>query len=645
MRILRDVRRTVLSVVVLLTTVITAKPPAPVVHADQAAPRIEGTVDASLFAGLRWRSIGPARGGRSQAVAGSASRPLEYYFGATGGGLWKTTDGGLTWRPVSDGFFKTSSVGAVAVSPSNPDVVYAGMGETQLRGNIIQGDGVYKSTDAGNTWTHVGLEKTMAIARIRVHPTNPDVVYVAALGHPYGPSPERGVFKSVDGGKSWTRTLFRDEKTGAVDLSVDPKNPDVIYASLWEVFRTPHSLSSGGPGSGLFKTTDAGAHWTELTRNPGLPKPIWGKSGVSVSAADPARVYTIIEAGDGGVFLSDDAGSTWKLVNDDRRLRQRAFYYTRLYADPQAKDTVYVLNTGLYRSTDAGKSIRAISVPHGDNHDLWIAPNDTARLINSNDGGANVSVNGGASWTDQDFPTAQFYNVFTTAHVPYHVCGAQQDNSTACVGSTGGGELYQVGGGESGYIAPDPQNTDVFYAGSYGGLLTRINRRTGERRAINVWPDNPMGFSSRDLTERFQWTFPIVMSPTDPDVLYVTSQHVWKSTTEGQSWTRISPDLTRHDPSTMGPSGGPITLDQTGVETYATVFTLAPSPVDGRVIWAGSDDGLVHVTQNDGTSWQKVTPPDLPEYARISLIDASFHAAGTAYLAANRYQRADRGPY
>ena len=645
MRAFRDVRGTVVTVVVLLGAVINWTPSAPMLHAQQAAPRAEGTVDPTLFSSLRWRSVGPARGGRSTAVAGSAGRPLEYYFGATGGGLWKTTDGGLTWRPVSDGFFKTSSVGAVAVSASNPDVVYVGMGETQLRGNIIQGDGVYKSTDAGSTWTHVGLEKTMAIARIRVHPTNPDVVYVAALGNPYGPNPDRGIFRSRDGGKSWTRALFHDEKTGAVDLSMDAKNPDVLYASLWEVFRTPHSLSSGGPGSGLFKSTDAGAHWTELTKNAGLPKPIWGKSGVSVSAADPSRVYAIIEAADGGVFLSDDAGSTWKMVNDDRRLRQRAFYYTRIYADPQAKDTVYVLNTGLYRSTDAGKSIRGITVPHGDNHDLWIAPNDTARLINSNDGGGNVSVNGGVTWTDQDFPTAQFYSVFTTAHVPYHVCGAQQDNSTACVSSAGGGELYQVGGGESGYIAPDPQNTDVFYAGSYGGLLTRIDRRTGERRAINVWPDNPMGFSSGDLSERFQWTFPIVISPTDPDVLYVTSQHVWKSTTEGQNWTRISPDLTRHDPSTMGPSGGPITLDQTGVETYGTVFTLAPSPVDGRVIWAGSDDGLAHVTQDGGTSWQKVTPPDLPEYARISLIDASPHAAGVAYLAANRYQRADRGPY
>jgi photosystem II stability/assembly factor-like uncharacterized protein len=616
----------------------------PEVYAQAPAGAADG-LDPTLLSGLRWRSVGPARGGRSQAVAGSTSRPFEYYFGATGGGLWKTTDGGLTWRAVSDRFFKTSSVGAVAVSESNPDVVYAGMGETQLRGNVIQGDGVYKTSDGGRTWTHTGLEKTLAIARIRVHPANPDIVFVAALGNPYMATSERGIFKSTDGGKTWNKSLFRDDKTGGVDLVMDPKNPDVLYAGLWEVFRTPHSLSSGGPGSGLFKSTDGGSTWNELTKNPGLPKPLWGKVGVSVSGADSNRVYAIVEAADGGVFLSDDGGATWKLANDDRRVRQRAFYYTRIYADPQAKDTVYILNTGLYRSTDAGKTLRAIRVPHGDNHDLWIAPNDPKRLANSNDGGANISINAGESWTDQDFPTAQFYNVITTAHVPYHVCGAQQDNSTACVSSAGGGELYAVGGGESGYIAPDPQDTDVFYAGSYGGLLTRINRRTGERRAINVWPDNPMGFSAGDITERFQWTFPIIVSPTDPATIYATSQHVWKSTNRGQSWQRISPDLTRHDPATLGPSGGPITLDQTGVETYATVFTLAPSALNGQVIWAGSDDGVVHVTRDGGKAWSKITPPDLPDFTRISLIEASPHDVATAYLAGNRYQRGDRGPY
>ena len=636
-------RLLVAAIVISLSTVYPASQQATTSQASTAATAANG-VDPALFAGLRWRSIGPDRGGRSIAVGGSTSRPYEYYFGTTGGGMWKTTDGGINWQPVGDTFFKTSSVGAVAVSDSNPDIVYAGMGEVALRGNIIQGDGVYKTTDAGRSWTHLGLDKTMAIGRVRVHPSNPDIVYVAALGDPYGPNPERGIFKSTDGGKTWSKVLFRSDKAGAVDLTMDARNPDVLYAGFWEVFRTPHSLSSGGPGSGLFKTTDGGATWTELTKNPGLPAPVWGKIGVSVSAADPNRVYAIIEAAEGGVFLSDDAGASWQLVNDDRRLRQRAFYYTRIYADPQLKDTVYILNTGFYRSTDAGKSIRGIRVPHGDNHDLWIAPNDPKRMINSNDGGANVSFNSGESWTDQDYPTAQFYNVFTTAHVPYHVCGAQQDNSTACVPSTGG-ELYPVGGGESGYIAPDPRDVDVFYAGSYGGLLTRIDRRTGERRNINIWPDNPMGHSASEITERFQWTFPIVVSPADPDTLFATSQHVWKSTNEGQSWQRISPDLTRADPSTLGPSGGPITLDQTGVETYATVFTLAPSALDANVIWAGSDDGVVHVTRDGGKSWQKITPPDLPEFTRISLIEASPHDPAAAYLAGNRYQRSDRAPY
>jgi photosystem II stability/assembly factor-like uncharacterized protein len=602
--------------------------------------------DKVYFSALKWRSIGPNRGGRSIAVAGSPVRPHEYYFGATGGGLWKTTDGGTTWRPAADEALRSSSVGAVAVAESNPDIVFVGMGEVALRGNVIQGDGVYKSTDGAKTWTHVGLADAQNIARIRVHPANPDVVYVAALGHTYGPNAERGVFRSTDAGATWKRVLFRTDKAGAVDLHLDPRNPQVVFAALWEVHRTPHSLSSGGPGSGLFKSTDGGDTWNEISRNPGLPKGVLGKIGVSVSGADSNRVYAIAEAEDGGIFRSDDGGATWSKVNEERRFRQRAFYYTRIYADPRDRDRLYVLNTGLYRSTDAGKTWRAIRVPHGDNHDLWIAPNDTGRLINGNDGGANVSITGGETWTAQRYPTAQLYHVATTAHVPYHVCGAQQDNSTACLPVTGGGDdFYAVGGGESGYIAPDPRNPDIFYAGSYGGLLTRYDRRTGQARQINVWPENPMGHSSSAIKERFQWTFPIVFAPTDPGVLYVGSQHLWKTTTGGQSWVRISPDLTRADPATMGPSGGPITLDQTGVETYATIFTIAPSPKDGSVIWTGSDDGVVSLTRDGGQTWSRVTPPDLPDFARISLIDASPHDAATAYLAANRYQRGDRSPY
>jgi len=612
---------------------------------------------AGPFGALRWRSIGPPRGGRSIAVSGSAARPYEYYMGATGGGLWKTTDGGTTWRAVTDDHVHSSSVGAVAVAPSNPDVVYIGTGEADIRGNIIQGDGAYRSTDGGKTWTHIGLTETQVIAKIRVHPTNPDLVYVAAFGHHAAPNAERGVYRSKDGGKTWDRILFRDDRTGANELVIDPNDAQVIYAALWQAYRNSWEMSSGGAGSGVFKTTDGGDHWTEITRNPGLPKGILGKIGLSVSGADSNRVYVQMEAEDGGFFMSDDAGATWKKVTDRRDLRQRAFYYTRVYADPKVKDTVYELNVNFHKSTDAGKTWTTIRVPHGDNHDMWIAPNESNRMIEANDGGATVSVNGGETWTAETMPTAQFYHVITTKHVPYHVCGAQQDNSTACVssqppqggpGGAGGGAdqvFYSVGGGESGYIASDPRTPDVFYAGSYGGLITRLDRRTDQERQINPYPDNPMGYASADIAERFQWTFPIVMAPTDPGIIYVGSQHVWKTTNEGQSWTKISPDLTRHDPKTMGSSGGPITKDNTGVETYATIFTVAPSERDANVIWTGSDDGYVQVTRDGGRNWKNVTPKDLGDFARISLIEASPFRAGTAYVAANRYQQDDFRPY
>jgi photosystem II stability/assembly factor-like uncharacterized protein len=601
--------------------------------------------DASFFRPFRWRNIGPLRGGRSVAVAGSAARPLEYYFGATGGGLWKTTDGGTSWNPVSDAFFETSSVGAVAVAPSNPDVVYVGMGETELRGNIIQGDGIYKSADAGTTWTHAGLEKSMAIARIRVDPSNPNLVYAAAFGDPYGSSPERGIFRSADGGRTWRKILYRDERTGAIDLAIDPHNSRVLYASLWEAFRTPYSLSSGGPGSGFFKSTDGGDHWTELTHNPGVPAGVIGKITIAVSA-DPNRLYALIEAQDGGLFRSDDAGATWTLINNNRSLWQRAFYFHRVYADPVSRDTVYVSNYELNRSIDGGRTFKIVPAPHSDHHDLWIAPNDANRMIDSNDGGANVSVNAGHTWTAQNYSTAQIYHVVTTKHIPYEVCGAQQDNTTLCVPSGGRGtSFYPVGGGESGYVAADPTNTNIFYAGSYGGYITRFDHATNQQRDINVWPEYPVGQSAVDLKERFQWTTPIVFSPIDPKTLFTSSQHLFKTSNEGQTWTAISPDLTRHDQTTLGPSGGPITHDQTGVETYATIFTVAPSRLDAGVIWTGSDDGLVHVTRDGGRNWSNVTPPDLAPLTRISLIEASPHDRGTAYVAANRYQVADRGAY
>jgi photosystem II stability/assembly factor-like uncharacterized protein len=612
-------------------------------------------VDPALYSGMRWRSVGPARGGRSIAVSGSDARPNEYWFGATGGGAWKTTDGGENWEPMTDGKITSSSIGSLAVCQSNPDVVYIGGGETQFRGNIIQGDGLYKTTDGGTTWTHLPqLRETQAIARLRLHPTNCDIVYAAVFGQVYNDHPERGIFKSTDGGQTFRKTLYRDEKTPGVDISIDVKNPNVIYAGLWEAFRSPWGMSSGGPGSGLFKSTDAGDTWTEITKNPGLPEGLWGKVGVAVSPVDGNRVYAIIENEKGGLYVSDDAGASWKLINDNRNLRQRAFYYTRVVADTKEKDTVYVLNVQFFKSTDGGKTTTTIRVPHGDNHDLWISANDNQRLAQSNDGGANISVNGGRSWTDQEYPTGQFYNVFTTRHVPYHICGAQQDNSTACVGSQanpGAGEgslppiFYAVGGGESGYIAPDPNDLNVFFAGSYGGYLSRLNRETGQQRAVNIYPNNPMGYSAIDIKERFQWTFPIVFSPVDGKTLYASSQHLWRTTNDGQSWDKISPNLTRSDPKTLQASGGPITKDQTGVETYAVIFTVAPSRQDAQTIWTGSDDGWVHVTRDGGKAWEKVTPPDLPDFTRISLIEASPHQNGVAYLAGNRYQMGDRAPY
>ncbi len=619
------------------------------------AAQTPATVDPSLYSGMKWRSIGPARGGRSIATAGSDLRPNEYWFGATGGGAWKTVDGGTTWEPMTDGKITSSSIGSLAVCQTTPDIVYIGGGETQFRGNIIQGDGIYKTTDGGKTWTHLPqLRESQAIARIRLHPSNCDIVYAAVFGQVYNDHPERGIFKSTDGGQTFRKTLYRDEKTPGLDISIDPQNPSVIYAGLWEAFRSPWGMSSGGPGSGLFKSTDAGETWTEITKNPGLPAGLWGKVGVSVSPVDGNRVYAMIESDNGGLYVSDDAGATWKLVNANRNMRQRAFYYTRVVADTKEKDTVYVLNVQFFKSTDGGKTTTTIRVPHGDNHDLWISPSDNQRMVQSNDGGANVTVNGGRTWTSQEYATGQFYNVFTTRHVPYHVCGAQQDNSTACVGSQenpGAGEgrlppiFYAAGGGESGYIAPDPKDLDVFYAGSYGGFLSRLDRGTGQQRAINIYPNNPMGWSSIDIKERFQWTFPIVFSPVDPNVLYASSQHLWRTTDEGQSWEKISPNLARSDPKTMQASGGPITKDQTGVETYAVIFTIAPSRQDINTIWTGSDDGWVHVTRDGGKNWEKVTPPDLPDFARVSLIEASPHQNGVAYLAANRYQMGDRRPY
>ena len=603
---------------------------------------------------LQYRSIGPYRGGRSTAVTGVASQPFVFYYGATGGGVWKSTDGGINWESVSDNsVFGTGSVGAVAVSDSDPNVVYVGMGESPIRGNVSHGDGVYKSTDAGKTWKHVGLADTRQISRIRINPKNPDVVYVAALGHVWGPNAERGLFRSKDGGKTWEKIFSRGDKAGATDLIIDPTNPSILYAGFWEVYRKPWTLESGGPGSGIFKSTDGGDTWTELTRNPGLPRGIIGNIGITVSPANPDRVWAIVEAEEGGVFRSDNAGRTWTKVNEERRLRQRAWYYTRIYADPKNADSVYVLNTGFYRSNDGGRTYTNIPVPHGDNHDLWIAPDDPNRMIESNDGGSNVSFNGGRSWTEQDQPTAQFYRVALDNDFPYNVYGAQQDNSTVRIasrnteGGIGTSDWYDVGGGESGWIAPSPKDSQIVYAGSYGGLTTRSDHRTGQQRDINPYPNNPMGSGADVLKYRFQWNFPLLFSPHDPNTLYCAANVLFKSTDEGSSWQIISPDLTRNDKSKQASSGGPITKDNTSIEYYSTIFTVMESPQQAGTIWTGSDDGMVQLTRDGGKNWANVTPPAsmMPEWIQINSIEASPNDPATAYVAATMYKFDDYRPY
>ena len=620
-----------------------------------AAPA--NSIPAELLGAVRWRCIGPPRGGRVVAVTGDPVNPMTFYFGACAGGVWKTTDGGTYWENVSDGFFNTASVGAIAVAPSDPNVIYAGMGESCIRGDVTYGDGVYKSTDGGHTWTNVGLSDTRHIARVLVHPANPDLVYVAALGHAYGPNDQRGVFRSKDGGGSWEHILFRSENAGAVDLSLDPNNPRILYASIWQTQRTPWSLISGGPESGIFKSVDGGDTWTEITDNPGLPGGLRGRIGVAVSPAKPGRVWATIEAEDCGLYRSDDGGDTWELVSDNRDLQGRPWYYQHVFADPQDPETAWILNYQCWKSVDGGRNFNRVTTPHGDDHDLWIDPQNPQRMIEGNDGGACVTFNGGDTWsTIYNQLTGQFYHLTADNQFPHRVYGTQQDNTAISVpvrthkGAIPWGDCYVVGNSESGHIAVHPQDPNTVISGAIGssagggGNLLHYDHSTGQVRIITVWPELYTGWGAKDMKYRFQWTYPIMLSPHDPQTLYVAGNLVFRSTDQGGSWEAISPDLTRHDPSTLEPSGGPITKDTSGAEVYATIFAFVESPHQAGVFWAGSDDGLVHLSRDNGATWNQVTPGDLPEWTLICMIEVSPHDPATAYIAATRYKLDDTRP-
>ena len=607
---------------------------------------------------LEWRCLGPFRGGRVVAACGHPTDPQTFWFGACAGGVWKTTDAGITWRNVSDGQFNVSAVGAIACSVSDPNVLYVGTGETAIRGNVSHGDGVYKSTDGGKTWINVGLSDTRHIAKIRIHPSNPDIVYAAALGHAWGQNKERGVYRSIDGGKTWKQILFKSARAGAIDLSMDPTNPRILYATIWQAQRQPHRLDSGGPDCGIYKSTDGGDTWTEITRNPGLPKGTLGKMGIAVSPANPERVYAIIEAEDGALFRSDDAGATWKRLSEQAELRGRPWYYMHIFADPVDQDTVYVLDYGMQRSIDGGKTFSEMTTPHGDNHELWIDPANPRRMIEGNDGGACVSFNGGDTWSSiYNQPTAQLYHVIADQRTPYFVYASQQDNTALRLPSHSAryaitnADMVEPGGGESGYIAIKPGDPDIVIAGAIGsgagsGRLIRWDARLDQERIINVWPEfTGMAIGAEGLKYRFQWTFPIFFSRWDPELLYIASNHVHTSRTEGSSWDTLSGDLTRNDPSKLKPSGGPITLDNTSAESYCTIFALEESKLERDVMWAGTDDGLVKLSRDGGRTWADITPKTLPEWALISIIEPSAHDAGTAYVAATRYKVDDTKPY
>jgi photosystem II stability/assembly factor-like uncharacterized protein len=607
-------------------------------------------IDPKTYGGMKWRLIGPFRGGRVITVAGVPSQPHTYYFGAVAGGVWKTTDGGLSWDPLFDKQ-GISSVGSMAVADSDPNVIFVGTGEACIRGNISYGDGVYKSTDGGKTWSNVGLKETRHIGAVIIHPTNPDVVFVAALGHAYGPNPERGIYRTRDGGKTWEKVLYLDDRTGGIDIVFDPNNPHILFAAMWEGWRTPWSLNSGGAKDGLYRSNDDGTTWKRIEGN-GMPEGTLGRIGVAVSGADSNVVYALIEAKNGGLYRSDDGGVNWTLVNPDHRFTQRAWYFTHVWADPKNAGGVYIANTGLYRSSDGGKSFERINAPHGDHHALWIDPNDPSRMINGNDGGATISVDGGKNWSTQNNqPTAQFYHVAADNDFQFRVYGSQQDNSSIGIrarsdhGYIDRGDWDAVGGGESGYIMPDPRDSSIVYADDEGPIFTRYDRRTNQAQSVQEWPEDPNGHAAATQKYRYTWTMPIVVSQHNPDVIYHTSQYVFRSDDAGRTWSTISPDLTRNDKSKQQDSGGPLTKDQYTVEYYDVVFSLAESPKQEGELWAGTDDGLVQLTRDGGKNWANVTPKDVPEWAMISLIEPSPFDAATAYIAVDAHKLDNFKPY
>lgn len=613
------------------------------------AAAVKPVYDPKLYQKLEWRNIGPYRGGRVTAVAGHVDQTFTFYMGATGGGVWKTENGGVTWENISDGYFNTGTIGGIAVAASDSNVIYVGTGESPIRGvTTSHGDGVYKSTDAGKTWQHIGLESTRQIAKVVVHPNDANIVYVAAQGSPWVATDERGIYRSTDGGVSWKQVLFVDENTGASFLTVDPNNPQVLYASMWDHRRKPWTVSSGGPGSGLYKTTDGGDSWVELTK--GLPL-LMGNTAAAVSPANPDRVYAMIEAEEGGVFRSDDAGETWKRVNGDNGIRDRGWYYTHIFADPQNENTVYVLANATVKSTDGGVTFAEIRVPHGDTHDLWINPEHTNWMVHGNDGGANVSYDGGKSWSsNMNQPTAQFYRVITDNLFPYNLYAGQQDNSTVRIPSRtldsgiGQADWRPVAGGESAQIAFDANNPELIYGSSILGTISVMNEKTGETRRIEAYPAFSAFRPIRELSLRFNWNAPVVVSAHDPAVIYHGANKVLKSADRGQSWDEISPDLTRNDETKQGTTGGPISIEGAGGEHYGTLMYIAESPHDASTIWTGSDDGSVYVTRDGGANWQNVTPKDLPE-SQINMIEISPHDPATAYIAVTLYKFNDFTPH